>query len=230
MATAAMLKTIPSKPILSEFTDSTALCRAPGEVLDTLHDFGFQLPPVVGSWGSSGSAVRLAFDPAREGRLHSVPAGWWEEYSAMASTDYDPGVMMARSSLMACTWTETMQMLDPIGIDRWPYEMSLKYGVRDAFTCYVGRRWLVSYWSPERREASWRSRRTELWHHRFGKPPQVVARALAKQQDVGDARLLKRDKPRLDLPGRADQRMRFRRVGIPEDVRPRPALRTARER
>ena len=69
MATAAMLKTIPSKPILSEFTDSTALCRAPGEVLDTLHDFGFQLPPVVGSWGSSGSAVRLAFDPAREGRL-----------------------------------------------------------------------------------------------------------------------------------------------------------------
>jgi hypothetical protein len=36
----------------------------------------------------------------------------------MARREYDPGVMMARSSLMACTWTETMQMLEPIGIDR----------------------------------------------------------------------------------------------------------------
>jgi LuxR family quorum sensing-dependent transcriptional regulator len=40
-----------------------------------------------------------------------------------------------------------MQMLDPIGIDRWPYELSLKYGIRDALTCSVGRRWLVAYWS-----------------------------------------------------------------------------------
>ena len=56
---------------------------------------------------------------------------------------------MVRSSLMACTWTETMQMLDPIGIDRWPYELSIKYGMRDALTCAVGRRWLVSYWSRQ---------------------------------------------------------------------------------
>ena len=77
---------------------------------------------------------------------------------------------------------------------------------------------------------SWRSRRTELWHHPLGKPPQVVARALTKQQDVGDAHLPERVKPRLDLPSGADQRMRFRRVGVPEDVRPRPTLRTARER
>ena len=82
--------------------------------------------------------------------LHpSVPEGWWDEYAAMAKQEYDPGVMMARSSLMACTWTETMQMLDPIGIDRWPYELSLKYGMRDALTCAVGRRWMMSYWSRQ---------------------------------------------------------------------------------
>ena len=40
----------------------------------------------------------------------------------MAMHEHDPGVMMARSSLMSCTWTETMQMLEPIGIDRWPYD------------------------------------------------------------------------------------------------------------
>lgn len=57
--------------------------------------------------------------------------------------------MMARSSLIARTGTETMQMLDPIGIDRWPYELSLKYGMRDALTCSAGRRWLVAYWSGQ---------------------------------------------------------------------------------
>ena len=67
----------------------------------------------------------------------------------MAQREHDPGVMMARLSLMACTLSETMKMLDPIGIDRWPYEVSLKYGIRDALTCSVGRRWLVCYWSPK---------------------------------------------------------------------------------
>jgi DNA-binding CsgD family transcriptional regulator len=78
-----------------------------------------------------------------------VPEGWWDDYSAMAVREYDPGVMMARSSLMACTWTETMQMLDPVGIDRWPFELSQRYGMRDALTCSVGRRWLVAYWSRQ---------------------------------------------------------------------------------
>jgi DNA-binding CsgD family transcriptional regulator len=48
---------------------------------------------------------------------------------------------------MAFTWTEAMQMLEPIGIDRWPYEVSRKYGIRDTLTCSVGRRWIVAYWS-----------------------------------------------------------------------------------
>src|SRR6476660_1402577 len=65
----------------------------------------------------------------------------------MASTEYNPALMLARSSLMAFTWTESMHMLDPIGIDRWPYELALKYGMRDAFICSVGRRWIVCYWS-----------------------------------------------------------------------------------
>ena len=80
------------------------------------------------------------------------------------------------------------------------------------------------------KEVSWRSQRSELWHHPFCKPPQVVARALAKQQDICDPHLLEGGKPRLDLSSGADQRMRFRRVGVPEDVGPRPTLRTARQR
>jgi LuxR family quorum sensing-dependent transcriptional regulator len=67
----------------------------------------------------------------------------------MAATQYNPALMIARSCLMAFTWTESMHMLDPIGIDRWPYELALKHGIRDAFICSVGRRWMVCYWSPQ---------------------------------------------------------------------------------
>ena len=86
----------------------------------------------------------------REVFLHSsTPAGWWDEYAARAAEGYDPGIMMAKTSLVAYTWTETMRALEPIGIDRWPYELALKYGIRDALTCCVGQRWLVAYWSRQ---------------------------------------------------------------------------------
>ena len=81
--------------------------------------------------------------------LRSARAGWWNEYAAKAAQGHDPGIMMAKTSLMAYTWTETMRTLEPIGLDRWPYELALKYGIRDALTCCVGQRWLVAYWSRQ---------------------------------------------------------------------------------
>ena len=153
MASATLLGAVPDTPRLTEFTNCVAKTGTPSEVLDALHELASkQLPlSVLGAarfplQASDWRSTRLGTDAF----LHaSVPQGWWDEYAAMAKREYDPGVMMARSSLMACTWTETMQMLDPIGIDRWPYELSLKYGMRDALTCSVGRRWLVSYWSRQ---------------------------------------------------------------------------------
>jgi LuxR family quorum sensing-dependent transcriptional regulator len=50
---------------------------------------------------------------------------------------------------MAYTWVETMKMLDPVGIDRWWYELAYKYGMRDGMTCPVGGRWVVGFWSPK---------------------------------------------------------------------------------
>jgi len=151
MASQGLLHSLPITPVLNEFTDAMQRRKAPSEVLDALHVLASKYLP-LSVLGAARFPVKTSdWRSTRLGRdafLHpSVPPGWWEEYSAMAGREYDPGVMMARSSLMACTWTETMQMLDPIGIDRWPYELSLKYGMRDALTCSVGRRWLVSYWS-----------------------------------------------------------------------------------
>ena len=72
-----------------------------------------------------------------------------DEYAVMATRQQDPTAMMAKSSLMGCTWTETMQMIDPVGIDRWPFEVSLRHGIRDAFLCSVARRWMVVFWSRQ---------------------------------------------------------------------------------
>jgi DNA-binding CsgD family transcriptional regulator len=146
--------TFPLTPHLTEFTDSVARRETPGEVLDALDVLAKKCLPSLSALGAARIPVRTSdWRSTRLGRdvfLHSsAPKGWWEEYVAMAKREQDPGVMMARYCLMACSWSETMQLLDPIGIDRWPYELALQYGMRDALSCAVGRRWLVCYWSPK---------------------------------------------------------------------------------
>jgi LuxR family quorum sensing-dependent transcriptional regulator len=125
----------------------------PSDVLDQLHDAVSQchrlhvlgagrFPTKFGDWES----VRLG----ETAFLHkTMPAGWWHEYSILARSGFDPGIMMARVSLAPYTWSESNRMLEPIGVDRWPYELALKYGMRDGFTCPVGARWMVAFWSPQ---------------------------------------------------------------------------------
>jgi LuxR family quorum sensing-dependent transcriptional regulator len=38
-------------------------------------------------------------------------------------------------------------MLDPIGVEHWPFELALKHGMRDGYLCPVGGRWVVGFWS-----------------------------------------------------------------------------------
>jgi DNA-binding CsgD family transcriptional regulator len=138
-------------PILTAYTKLVATRTSPGEVLDALHELTTRHFPlyVLG-------AARLPFKTndwvsvqlGQNVFIHqSVPKGWWVEYAAKASRQYDPGLVMARSSLMAYTWVETMKMLDPVGLDRWWYELAHKYGMRDGMTCPVGGRWVVGFWS-----------------------------------------------------------------------------------
>lgn len=123
----------------------------PASVLDHLHKTLFQelqlcvlaagrFPLKWGDWATieKGKSVFVH---------RSVPRGWWDEYAVMARRDPDPGLIMARMSLAPFTWTESRQMLEPLGVDRWSHELALKYGMRDGFTCPVGSRWVVSFWS-----------------------------------------------------------------------------------
>jgi DNA-binding CsgD family transcriptional regulator len=78
----------------------------------------------------------------------TVPPGWWDEYMAMCQSHTDQDLMMARTSLAPYTWSESRKMLQPIGVDHWPYDLALEYGVRDGLSCPVGKRWIMAFWSP----------------------------------------------------------------------------------
>ena len=143
----------PVTPFLTEFTAHVMEWTTPSQVLDALHQLVSRRLPlsVLGAARfpvkcSDWRSVRLE----RDVFLHtSAPEGWWDEYVAMANHEQDVGSIIARACLMACTWTETMRMLEPIGIDRWAYDLARQYGMRDGLTCSVGRRWLIVYWSPK---------------------------------------------------------------------------------
>ena len=80
--------------------------------------------------------------------LHDLaPKGWWDEWIRQTPHKLPIGYMLARMSLGPHTATESLQMLEPIGADRWGFELALKHGVRDMFSCPVGGRWLVTFWS-----------------------------------------------------------------------------------
>jgi DNA-binding CsgD family transcriptional regulator len=143
----------PSTPLLNKLTAHISRARTADAILDGLDEFASRLLPVnvlgVGRMPrrtSDWRSIKLGRDVFLHG---SAPVDWWHEYAAEAAKGYDPGIMMAKTSLMAYTWTETMQALDPIGIDRWPYDLALKHGIRDALSCCVGQRWLVAYWSRQ---------------------------------------------------------------------------------
>jgi DNA-binding CsgD family transcriptional regulator len=145
--------TTPSTPLLNKFTAHVGRAKTADAILNGLDEFASRLLPVnvlgAGRMPKRTSDWR-SIELGKDVFLHrSAPVDWWNEYAAKAARGYDPGILMAKTSLVAYTWTETMQTLAPVGVDRWPYDLALKYGIRDALTCCVGQRWLVAYWSRQ---------------------------------------------------------------------------------
>lgn len=134
------------------FASSVDTRDTPNEVLDGLHKVTLQVCKL--------NVLAAAMFPVRSGDwsgiekgktvfLHkSAPEGWWEEWLELSRKHPGPGFMLAQLSLAPFTQSELMQRLEPLGIDRWPTELALKYGMRDGLTCPIGGRWMVVYWSP----------------------------------------------------------------------------------
>jgi len=134
-----------------QFTGSIDGLETPDEVLNRLHQVTFQACQmnVLGAaliplqWGDLSSVEK-----GKTVFLHkSVPDGWWKEHCEMSRSYPGAGLMLSQLSLSPFTMSELMRMLEPLAIDRWPFELALKYGMRDALNCPVGGRWVVTYWS-----------------------------------------------------------------------------------
>lgn len=121
------------------------------EILDALHKVTFPacqiavlgaalFPLQWGDWSGSEKGKTVF--------LHkSVPDGWWEEHIELSRAHPSHGLALAQLSLAPFTMSELMRMLEPLAMDRWPFELALKYGMRDRLNCPVGGRWVVTYWS-----------------------------------------------------------------------------------
>ncbi len=126
---------------------------APDKVLDGLHEVTFDacdinvlgallFPMRWGDWSSIEIGKTLL--------LHkSLPKGWADEHLELLKKHPSPGLVFAQLALAPFTMSETMQRVEPMGIDRWPFDLALKYGMRDRLTCPVGGRWAVVYWSKK---------------------------------------------------------------------------------
>jgi DNA-binding CsgD family transcriptional regulator len=73
----------------------------------------------------------------------------WEEWIRLAPHKVPVGLALASSSLAPLTMTDFLQVLQPIGGDRWAIDLALKHGIRDGLVCPIGGRWLVYFWSSK---------------------------------------------------------------------------------
>lgn len=126
--------------------------RTPGDVLDQLNTItaeslglnvlgAVRFPEKVTDWKTLGLDKIL---------LHpQTPRSLWEQWIRLAHHKVPIGYLMARTSLVPHTWTESMRLMQLTGMDRWGFELALKYGMRDGLFCPVGGRWLVGFWSSK---------------------------------------------------------------------------------
>jgi LuxR family quorum sensing-dependent transcriptional regulator len=126
--------------------------ETPDEVLNKLHDTTSAKNPIRVQ-GANRFSVKVGdwrrIELGKNVFVHrDVPRGWLEEWAAFVASGHPMGLMTARMCLAPFTWSELSRMFDPIGIDRWPFELALKHGMRDGYACPVGGRWVVGFWSP----------------------------------------------------------------------------------
>lgn len=136
---------------LLDFSKRGKELDSPADILNQLHDItsrncqlnvlgALQLPFRWGDWSR--------MEKGRNVFLHdSAPEGWWREWQEFNRHHPGPSLALAQLSIAPFTTTELMRMLEPLGHDRWPFELVLKHGIRDSFTCPVGGRWVLGFWS-----------------------------------------------------------------------------------
>src|SRR5262245_2598075 len=136
---------------LNDYADRVEELRSPEDVLNELHAITTRHLPLQVLGAARFPLKSGDWECVQVGKSaflhHSVPEGWWEEYSALARGRFQPMLFLAATSMAIHTWTEVRRIFQPIGVDKWAYDVALKHGMRDGLTCPVGGRWAVVFWS-----------------------------------------------------------------------------------
>ena len=152
----------PLKTPLHHYVDDVIRCVTPMEVVERLDlllrsrglafaDVNMRLrafsagrfPEKVGDWEAVKEGETLF-------RHKSVPTEWQREYEMIRVNRYDPIIMLARTGITPFAWSETADMLNLVGGERWVHESLQRYGIRDGITASIGARWMINVWSPEK--------------------------------------------------------------------------------
>jgi hypothetical protein len=109
--------------------------KTPDEVLNRLDEITSEKNPIR-VHGANRFSVKVGdwrrIELGKNTFVHrDVPREWLEEWTAFVAGGHPVGLMTARTCLAPFTLTELSRLFDPIGIDRWPYELALKHGIRD---------------------------------------------------------------------------------------------------
>jgi DNA-binding CsgD family transcriptional regulator len=136
---------------LIEYASNIGELRTPSDVLNALHVITSKNLSLYVLAAARFPVNAIAWNSTQLGKsvfLHKdVPEGWWEEHAALSPGRFSPYLFLAKSRLASYTWTEVQHLFEPVGVDRWAYELGLKYGMRDGLMCPVGGRWAVVFWS-----------------------------------------------------------------------------------
>jgi LuxR family quorum sensing-dependent transcriptional regulator len=137
---------------LIDYSMEVAHLGSPDEVLNRLHEIVSEKTRLR-MHGASRFSVKFGdwrrIELGKNVFFHKdVPHGWVAEWTALVAGGHPLALMTARRYLAPFTWKELSAMLDPVGADRWPFELALKHGMRDGYLCPVGGRWVVGFWSP----------------------------------------------------------------------------------
>ena len=136
---------------LLRYASSIDTRATPDDVLDALHKVtaeagllnvlgAYMFPLRWGEWERIETGKTIF--------LHkSVPDRWWAEYNELKGKYPNAIGAITQLSMSPFTMSEIMRTLEPLGVERWPFELAMKYGIRDSLTCPVGGRWAVVYWS-----------------------------------------------------------------------------------
>src|SRR5262249_16768245 len=86
-----------------------------------------RFPEKGGDWEAVKEGEVVLWDKA-------VPKEWQREYEMMRVNRYDPIIMLARTGISPFAWSETADMLNLVGGERWVHESLQRYGIRDGVT------------------------------------------------------------------------------------------------